>query len=912
MIVNNQKTSLLIDSQLPEFVRDNPDYGNFRLFLQAYYEWMEQEGKVTNRTKNLISYKDVDETTDEFLNYFTNEFLPYFPQDTLIDKQQAIKVARQLYQTKGTPASYQFLFKVLFDSDFDLFYTKEAVLKASSGTWYVAKSLKLATNDSNFQYIDNFRLFGETTKSIATVEKAFTIGTKTEVFISNIQRLFQSGEYVRVVDNANQTVLFDGQPLRAKIIGQISQIKIDPKNRGLLYVTGDPVVVYGGLNSDAGLGATAVVGETTSGSIRSIGVVTSGYGYSAEPNTHINITNAPGAYAIVGSLDPRGASNVAFLPSDTISLKKDIVLGNSNYFFSNLTISDANTTLVNALSFVSFTTYPISSVVVTNGGGGIRDIPDITAESGYQTDLFTYASIPGLGILSPIQITNGGHGYRVNDKIVFTGGIGRGAYANVTSVAANGYITGVSYVLNTTPDYPLGGMGYTSTDLPTLSVLSANNQAANASLYVPGILGTGATFLPTVDRAGSITSINLVDGGEDYVDTPSISLKVQDITVSNVAISNLPTKGNVIYQGANTNSASYMAMVDSVELLQQNQDPLLSIWNLRVFNYNSNPDKTKKLNIDRPAGANVYLNMTGTRYNNTYTVDGYRNYGDGTAKATASFLNGLVISQGQYLTTQGQPSGYDLLQNDVYNNYTYKITVEKEIEKYRDVLLNLLHPSGINVIGRYALKSNTAFNHLVQEGVSGGHSLSYYTNNNETTITITADFTNKSNNIVKFNNLSGANLSNFITVGNSYISIVPLYGSNVHAEVTSVNTTSNTITLASNVWLTFANVATVTGTSGSNTINITSLTGRYDIINNGNYSNTAYPLMDIVYAGDKVLVANNTSKTVDYVDYIGGIIYLTTNLAFDANSYLSVNRTLTANGADVIIYNPIGQQYTEI
>ena len=595
MIVNNQKTSLLIDSQLPEFVRDNPDYGNFRLFLKAYYEWLEEEGKVTNRTKNLLSYKDVDETTDEFLNYFTNEFLPYFPQDTLIDKQQAIKIARQLYQTKGTPASYQFLFKVLFDSDFDLFYTKDAVLKASSGTWYVAKSLKLATYDSNFQNIDNYRLFGETTKSIATVEKAFTLGTKTEVFISNIERLFQSGEYVRVVDNANQTVLFNNQPLRAKIVGQISQIKIDPKNRGLLYVTGDPVVVYGGLNSDTGLGATAVIAETTTGSIRSIGVVTSGFGYSAEPNTHINITNAPGAYAIVGSLnpDPRYTTNVAFLPSDTIALKKDIILGNSNYYFSNLATSNANTTLANALSFVSFTTYPISSIVVTNGGGGIREVPEITAQSGYQTDLFTYASIPDLGILSPIQITDGGHGYRINDKIVFSGGTGRGAYANVTSVAANGYITGITYVLNTTPDYPLGGMGYTSTTLPVLSVASANNEAAGASLYVPGILGTGATFLPTVDRAGSITSINLTDGGEDYVGTPTISLKVQDITVSNVSTSNLPAKGNVIYQGANTNTATYMAMVDSLELLSTNIDPALSVWNLRVFNYNSNPDKTK-------------------------------------------------------------------------------------------------------------------------------------------------------------------------------------------------------------------------------------------------------------------------------------------------------------------------------
>jgi hypothetical protein len=32
-------------------------------------------------------------------------------------------------------------------------------------------------------------------------------------------------------------------------------------------------------------------------------------------------------------------------------------------------------------------------------------------------------------------------------------------------------------------------------------------------------------------------------------------------------------------------------------------------------------------------------------------------------------------------------------------------------------------------------------------------------------------------------------------------------------------------------------------------------------------------------------------------------------LSANANSYLSVNRTYTANGADIIIYGPVGLQY---
>ena len=906
MIANGQNTSILISSQLPEFVRDNPDYANFNLFLTAYYEWMEQNGKVTERTKNLLNYKDIDETTDEFLDYFTNDFLPYFPQDILIDKQKAVKFARELYQTKGTPASYEFLFRVLYNSDFDIFYTKDAVLKASAGTWYVAKSLKLASTDLNFLKIANYRLFGETTKSIATVENAVVAGTKMEIFISNIERLFQSGEFVRVVDNANQDVLFGGAPLRAKIVGQISQLKIDPKNRGLLYQVGDPVIVYNGLSSNTGIGATAEVGETTLGSIQSIGVITGGYGYTFSPNTQIVITPTYGANATVASLDPdyRKKANVSLIPVDTISLKKDITIGNTNYHFSNIATSNANTTLANALTFTSLTTYPISSVIVNNGGGGISAPPTIGAESDYITDIGTYAPLSSLGILAPIQITNGGLGYQANDTIVFTGGNGIGAAANVITVTANGAITNVAYV-TAQSYYPVGGMGYSTNYLPAVSVNSANVSASGAVLYVPGILGDGATFSVVTDRAGSITTINVIDPGEDYIATPNVSIKVQDIVVSNVSIINLPEKGDVIYQGANLNVTTYLATVDSTEVLNVDADPTLSLFRLRVFNYNSNPDPTKTLNIDH----NVHMNMYNAQYNASYNSNGYKNYGDGTAKGTASFLNGLVISQGQYLNSQGQPSSFDVLQSTIYNNFTYQITVEKEISKYRNVLLELLHPTGMNVIGRNALKSNASYSMDGIEALNQGHTLGYYTNYPASGVTITTDFTNASNNIISFNNLAGSNIANYIFTSNSTITITPQNGPNVHSEIVAVNSVANTVTISSNIWLTFANVAVVTGNSGANVINITSLTGKYDIVNNGNYSNTAYPLKDIVYAGDRVLVGNNTSKTVSTVDYINGIIYLTANLTANANSLMAVNRTFSATGSNVIIYGPIGLQY---
>lgn len=926
MIYKDKKTSLLVDQQLPGFIRDNPDYANFSLFVKAYYEWLELSNTansavtttsssgqgITHATKNLISYKDIDSTIDGFIDYFNNEFLPFFPKESLLNKQQAVKVAKQLYQTKGTPASYEFLFRILFNSEFDVFYTKDAVFKPSDGVWYVAKSLKLATNSINFRNINQYRLFGETSQSLATIENSILVGNKTEVFISNVERLFQSGEYVRVIDEQNQDVLVSGQPIRAKVVGQISTISVDKNNRGLTYAVGDPVIVYGGMESVYDHGAIARVSETTKGSIKSIKVNNGGYGFTPDPQSTISfIGNVGTAKAVVATLDPTASkkANVTFLPTDTLGMAWSTRVDADNYnFLATHATANANTTLANALMFTSFETFPIGSVIVTNSGGGITNIPTAQAHSLYYKENETDPSgeLSALGILAPIQVTNGGLGYEANDRIILTGGSGYGAFANVTSVAANGAILNVAYVYDETQIYPLGGMGYKQTDIVNATIESANNDATGASLYVPGILGEGTNFSIDVDRAGSVTSIEVLDQGEDYISTPRISLKVQDILVSNVSIQNPPKIGDVVFQGANINVAVYTATVNSISLLQPFNDPSQSLYNLRVFEYNSNPDTTQNLTIDKLAGQ-INMVMANTSYGSVYNQYGYKNYGDGSAKASAKFLNGLVVSQGQYLNQQGQPSSFSVLQSEKYNNYTYEITVSKEIEKYRSVLLNLLHPAGTNVLGRMVDKIDTKYNKTLQEALYRGRP--FYateggigqTGANATMITT---FDNPSNNIIQFNNVPpSVNLAEVIFT-DSYVQL-QTNRMNVYSRVVSVDYTNNKVQVAANTWLTYANVATVVGESGSNTINITGITGAYDLVNNGKYSNTMYPLMDIVGTGDRILVANNDIMTVSYVDYTtgNGVIHLTTNLENTVNSTLSTSHTLLANSN--ILYNQI-------
>jgi hypothetical protein len=1028
MLQSTNKTSLLVPFQLPKFISEDPSYANFVLFIQAYYEWLEEQNNTLDFSKNLPNYMDVDTTTEQFLQYYVNDFMSYFPQEILADKRKAIKIAKELYQSKGTPASYKFLFRILYNSDVEFFYTKDALFKASAGKWYVPRSLKLATSNANFLSIENLRLFGNISKSIATVETAIFDGVKTEVFISNVDRLFQSGETVTVVDSNNQILYFlngeivpqgtiGAESLTALIVGQISQVIINPKNRGLSYSVNDPIVLYGGLNPNVAgpIGATAFVGEVTSGSIQRIIITDGGYGYTTSTanlqiggaNTFIQFTDLVGTspqapIAVVGALDPIGIANVSFIPTDSIQLKQYHYLGNiagssgantynantglwtqQKYQFANNLSANANTTLANAFTFTGFTTYPISSVIVQNQGGGISSPPTIQAVSEYTTDAYSQTNLANLGILAPIQIIKPGSGYANNDQIAIIGGSGYGAFANVT-VNSSGSIVSANYVSNSTNMISLGGMGYmyslpvavvnrtangnvtirttssvvtgngtnftaqfsngallvTNTNIiigtvqsivnATSMILTANskiNGNANsyylgtAQLSVPGTLGTGATVSQALNRVGSITSFNIVDNGQDYVSAPNVSLKVQDLIVSNVEVIGIPLTGDLIYQGANVNTATYIAFVDSINSLQNFSLASNSIYQLRVYNYNSIPKKSLSLKIDARGSAmslvDGYTIIPNTTFNNSPentrfdSANGVITYGDGFAKANATFLNGLVIGNGQYLDSSGQPSAFDVLQSVDYNNYTYQITLSKEIEKYRNVLLNLLHPSGTRVIGRIAMTSSNNMNFKAYDALDTGYTLGYYAGN-AATVTITAgSATNPSNNIVKFDNLYGANISDFITANST--ELVFTYGTgindSVHGLVINVSNASNTVTLQDNVWTHFANVAIGVASNGNNQIiNITSLTYSYNIVNNGSYSNTAYPILDIIRVGDTITV-NGVAQTVTTFSSPYTTVVLSGPLTSGANGFISVSRTITSLYNNVQIIGPVGTQY---
>ena len=759
--------SPLVEKQLPGFVREeNP---NFVTFLEKYYEWMETSGNPIYENYNLLNAKDVDLANDYFIKQIKDELSPSFPEEILLDDVKFLKTINQFYRSKGTPDSIKFLFKVLYNENIDIYFPSNEILKLSDGKWVLPLALRVETADPNVFNLIKTQIRGTTSDATAIIEKVVSSIDRTlgiqyiELFVSNINRLFATGETL----TASYVDGEDTITVNAKLIGSLSEIKIDPKNRGLFYKDndprglfyypedvevqygGDPVTFVGGLNEEEGSKAKpaeAVVGEVLKGQINEIITVNGGFGFrrSIYPNT--SIIDFKGGFAS-GRLGQESKAEIILVDE-----KNYRTINVSNYeiqSFSSNTINSidnvANNKTINEITTKqSLNLYSIAFLSAVSSGGGYSSRPDIETYSFYNESLddelvissafvtrktniirdnsqdltdflekgdivrlyvknrfeqvetvqevtsntltigtsfetninnlqvykVNRRNLTQLGSLGRIQVVNGGSNYNVGDYLIFSStGRGYGANAQVTQVhAGNNGIKAAEF--NESSAYVRGGEGYTLKDLPTITINS--NTGSNAQLVIPEILGDGEKVEISTSRIGAISKIKVISYGYDYTSAPIISLRNADLYLSNVTEGLLFTSNSKVYQGTSNTNTTFEAYFDKY---------VTGNTHVRIFNYIGTFDDTKQLKS----------------FDDTISADilDYVFFGNGKAKATAKFENGLIRYPGIYLNEDGQPSSEKRFQDaNKYHNFSYVINTENDYKKFSKTLSDVLHPTG--------------------------------------------------------------------------------------------------------------------------------------------------------------------------------------------------------------------------
>jgi hypothetical protein len=684
----NNKISSLISSQVPFFVRN--DHPNFVLFLEKYFEYLEQDGKVVQVAKdNIPVIRNVDLTSYEENLY--SEFLKLIPENVAVDKNLLLKNIKDFYRSKGTENSIRFLMNIIYGhEDLEFYYPKKDVLRASDGKWFIQRSLRVTDTSVNnvantsifaVNNFDNKSIRGNTSGATATVERIdrfFEKGTQIdELIISNILGNFVNNEQVFTVFSENGVT----KSLTSNVFGGIINT-VTVTNSGSGYLVGNNPIV----ESDSGAGANLRISKVSTGNIASITVIEGGAGYQ------IN------SFALFSGGGGGSGANAAV----TLVLNDSSVHPNSyNITFSTISV-EANTNTTNSIAnniYQSFA-YQNLNVVYTNTS-------NLRANSG--------VSLSALNLTS--QLSSSNVYFETFDSLNLTNQVS--GVSNTVLVTSTNTITNLIYI---SPAF--------ATRQANLIVKIIKRANANTTLI-------NALPFYVYSNTGPVRTVTVRTAGNNYTEVPSISI------IANTAIQQLEILGKMVinsggtgYQigniiefnnqpggygyGANAivSNISGTGAITSVRFVPTTGHIVGgSGYNLLpTANVISGTGSSANIAVSLRLGEGATFVLTnstlgaiqeieivnrGLGYTDVPTIN-LQSLGDGTGTANATILEGAFTYPGRYLNDDGFLSSYNFIQDrDYYQNFSYVLRLKESIATYRKVIKQLVHPAGMKLFGQY-------------------------------------------------------------------------------------------------------------------------------------------------------------------------------------------------------------------
>jgi hypothetical protein len=280
------RLSILIGDQLPDFIQS--DYTMFVTFLKAYYEFLEQNNQAQEVLQNITKYSDIDETSEEMVKKFLTNYANDVKKSDISDNRLLVKKIRELYSRKGTEEAYKILFNILFKETISFFYPYDLVLKTSSGTWTVPKSLRVKQTSARQNIFDfeNTLVVGSDSKATAIVNKVRKVDlNEFEIFemdldSTSIKGNFIGGEEITAVKNILINDAIDTSKLTATIYAVISKINVIDGKLG--YIKGHKIKTIADSKGVGKYAAAVVENVNRFGSIVSVVTDEPGVNYTAD------------------------------------------------------------------------------------------------------------------------------------------------------------------------------------------------------------------------------------------------------------------------------------------------------------------------------------------------------------------------------------------------------------------------------------------------------------------------------------------------------------------------------------------------------------------------------------------------------------------------------------------------------
>ena len=278
-----------VKDKFPDFVVSGHE--KFQLFVEAYYEFLEKENTGTaTSVKNLFNElpnasglivngdinKDIDETLEQFIQFFRRDVLPITINDTGVDQRTLLKKIRDLYLTKGSPKSYKLLFRLLFDKNVNIFETKNSILKASDGNYlrFNYSIFRVVDAAFNLEYLDY--TFATITGNGVSGDVVSGIYINKDKNNRPIIKTLLGDEYKIEIGKIYTITSLTDENIFIKVEALPLLDSIEIEERGALNAPGDPIV----LKSDRfNTTYTGYITSVSLGSVENLFVTTRGFNY---------------------------------------------------------------------------------------------------------------------------------------------------------------------------------------------------------------------------------------------------------------------------------------------------------------------------------------------------------------------------------------------------------------------------------------------------------------------------------------------------------------------------------------------------------------------------------------------------------------------------------------------------------
>lgn len=744
--MSDYKTSILVNRQVPEFVRE--EHPIFISFLEAYYEFLEQKQGTKNndllkKSKDLRYLSDVDDSIDEFEENFFNTYASFVSKDVAVTKESLIKNVLPLYLSKGSENSFKLLFRMLFGQELEIKYPKNDVLRASDGKWQRDKIIKVTKDVSTYYTGD---------------------GTKREFY------LLQSARTNEV------SVYFNG-------VLQVSGYVVRSEIKKIVFATapanGVNIEVFYSNNIETGIfnnrkitgqtsGATALIENTEIETINNEQIVE----YYINPKTVVgNFTI--GETLLTDIIAEDGSLIRVRARSFSSILSISIIDGGANY-----NVGDPVPIVVPSFerepkAFISRTfSGKINQVQVRDGGAGFQVAANVRAVGIPEEELFfAVGSINSTGANSS------------NSFIIYSNIISDVDPAN-TLISASAYNLVGNSIPNvnvaTVLSQAFGNVAYSTigeisnvqvllSELAVVTTPTLNAQPAYVVISNAGYTTTNTTV--TIDTFGSLGKMRIIDGGLNYEVGDEIQFNNRPMSfglgaeaeVMNVSsfgkitevkflppkitgTANVTSASNVMVQGNGTAFTSELKIGDKIYINGNTKTVVViasdtslnvntafgqSFTEKKIRNWNKNllggygykQDKLPTTTVITANGSGANIAVTAImgdgedlfargsgragEIQEITIIDpgkGIRtapqivltSFGDGTAEANATISPTLQELPGRWTSSDSILSASErrLQGRDFYINYSYLLSSEVEFAKYKKIFKELLHPAG--------------------------------------------------------------------------------------------------------------------------------------------------------------------------------------------------------------------------